>query len=110
MKNTEFVSCENFCYTVQSIYMITSVPRCAVCLLPDVRGHGAASPLTSHVTKGGRTVVALSYHEVRGGAISPRSLEQRTAGSRRQANSSGDNYIAARRLPLCACGARKTAR
>ena len=49
-----------------------------------------ASPLTLHVTKGGRTVVALSHHEVRGGAISPRSLEQRTAGSRRQVNSSGD--------------------
>ena len=43
-------------YTVQhisiSIYMNTSVP--SVCPLPDVRGRGAASPLTSHVTKGGR--------------------------------------------------------
>ena len=78
-----------------------AVPCLAACLLPDVRGRGAASPLTSHVTKGGRTVAALSYHEVRGGVIlSPRSLEQRTAASRRQANSSSD--IAARRLPLCA--------
>ena len=35
--------------------MITSVPsvRPSVCLLPDVRGCGAAFPLTSHVTKGG---------------------------------------------------------
>ena len=48
-----------------------------------------ASPLTSHVTKGGCTVVALSYLEVRCGAISPQSLDQRTTGSRRQANSSG---------------------
>ena len=67
-----------------------------------------ASPLTSHITKGGRTVVVLSYHEVRGGAISPRSLEQRTAGSRHQANSSAN--IAARRLPLCVCRARQTSR
>ena len=39
-----------------SIYMITSVPSVClyVCLFPDVRGRGAASPLTSHVTKGGR--------------------------------------------------------
>ena len=89
-------------------YLYTSVPcRPSVCLLPDVRGHGVASPLISHVTKGGRTVVGAVYHEVRGGAISPRSLKQRTAGSRRHANSSGD--IAARWLPLCACRARKIA-
>ena len=35
-----------------SIYMITSVPcRPSVCLWPDVRGRGAASSLTLHVTK-----------------------------------------------------------
>ena len=41
---------------LKSIYMITSVPSVhpCVCLLPDVRGRGAASPLTLHVTKGGR--------------------------------------------------------
>ena len=32
--------------------------------LLDVRRHGAASPLTSHVTKRGHFVVVLSYHKV----------------------------------------------
>ena len=32
--------------------------------LPDVLRRIAASPLTSHVTKGGHIVVVLSYHKV----------------------------------------------
>ena len=79
---------------------------------PSVAGCPGARrgvPVDLDVTKGrahcGGAVISRGQ---RGGAISPRSLEQRTAGSRRQANSSGD--IAARRLPLCACRARQTAR
>ena len=53
-----------YMYMVEpSINMITSMPCRAVRAvhpLPDVRGRGVASPLTSHVTKGGCTVVALS--------------------------------------------------
>ena len=41
--------------------------------LPEVRGRGL--PIDLHVTKGGRTVVVLSYHKVGGGVTSPRSLE-----------------------------------
>ena len=39
-------------------------------LLPEVQGRGVVSPLTSHVTVGGYTVVVhvLSYHKVRDGA------------------------------------------
>ena len=55
--------------------MITSVPF--VCLLPDVRGRGAASPLTSHVTKGECTAVACHINKVR------RSNIARTARQRR---------------------------
>ena len=51
--------------------MITSVP--SICLLPDVRGHGAVSLLTSHITKGECTVVACHINKVRGGST---SLEQ----------------------------------
>ena len=101
-----YVNAQSIYLSIFKLLVCRAVP--SVCLLPDVRRHGPASPLTSHITKGERTVVALSYHEVRGGAISPRPLKQRTARSRRQANSSGD--IAARRLPLCACRARLTAR
>ena len=91
--------------------MITSVP-CVCACRPSIAGCPGAwrgVPVDLDVTKGrahcGGTVISRGQ---RGGAISPRSLEQRTAGSRRQANSSGD--IAARRLPLCACSARQTAR
>ena len=81
--------------------MITSVRA----VRPSVAGCPGARcgvPVDLDVTKGrahcGGAVISRGQ---RGGAIlSPRSLEQ-TAGSRRQANSSGD--IAARRLPLCAC-------
>ena len=86
-----------------SIYMITSV--CAVRPLPDVRGHGAAIDLARHKGKG---AVWWHYHITRSERRSNQVHEQRTAGSRRQANISGD--IAARRLPLCACRARQTAR
>ena len=62
-----------------SIYMITCVR--AVRPLPDVRGRGAASPLTSHVTKGGRgygcTAVACHINKFR------RSNIARTARQRR---------------------------
>ena len=51
------------------MYMTTSVPYvCTVCLLPDVRGCGVASPLTSHVTiggcTGGRTVISEAKQQV----------------------------------------------
>ena len=88
--------------------MITSVRavRLSVAGCPGAR---RGVPVDLDVTKGrahcGGAVISRGQI---GGAISPRSLEQRTAGSRRQANSSGD--IAARRLPLCACRARQTAR
>ena len=71
---------------------------------PSVAGCPGARrgvPVDLDVTKGrahcGGAVISRGQ---RGGALSPRSLEQ-TDGSRHQANSSGD--IAARRLPLCAC-------
>ena len=80
-----------FC-TRSSIYMITSVP----CRMSG----GAARPLTSHVTKGraqcGGTIISRGQ---RGGAI-------KFKNSRVQASI----YIAARRLPLCVCRARQTAR
>ena len=38
--------------------------------LPEVWGRGL--PVDLHVTKGGRTVVVLSYHKVAGGVTSPR--------------------------------------
>ena len=88
--------------------------------LPEVRGCGAVSPLTSTSQWEGALCGRVSYHEVRGGATSPRSLEQpgliaagrllnsaydNRARSRCQANSS---RVIAGRLPLCAC--RQTAR
>ena len=88
--------------------MITSVRavRLSVAGCPEAR---RGVPVDLDVTKGrAHCGGAVILRGQRGGAISPRSLEQRTAGSRRQANSSGD--IAARRLPLCACRARQTAR
>ena len=81
-------TCEQLiCYellgTNTSIYMITSVPCRAVLSVRCRMSGGAARPLTSHVTKGradcGGTVIS---HEVRGGAVSPQSLEQRTARSK----------------------------
>ena len=84
------------------------MPCRAVPCVPSVAGcPGAqARPLTSHVTKGrvqcGGTIIS------RGQRRSNQVHDQRTAGSRRQANNSGD--IAARRLPLSACRARQTAR
>ena len=52
-----------------NLYARLLVCRPSVCLLPDVRGRGAASPLTSHVTKGGRgrgcTAVACHVNKVR---------------------------------------------
>ena len=88
--------------------MITSVPCRAVPCRPSVAGCLGAQrgvPIDLDVTKGrvhcGGTVISPGQ---RGGAISQRSLEQRTAGSRHQANSSGD--IVARQLPLCACRSR----
>ena len=59
--------------TTSSIYMITSVPcravPCVCAVRPSVAGcpgvrHGVPVDL-EHVTKGGSTVVALSYHEIR---------------------------------------------
>ena len=84
---------------------ITSVPCHAVPCRPSVAGcpgaqHGVPVDLTRHkgrVYCGGAIIS-------RGQRRSNMSLEQRTAGSRCQANSSGD--IAARRLPLCASMAR----
>ena len=95
------------CSQATSIYMITSVScRAVLSVCCWMSGGTARRPRWLHMSqREGRTV---SYREVRGGAISPRSLKQRTARSRCQANSSGD--IAARQLPLCACRARQTAR
>ena len=93
-----------FC-SVTSIYMITSVPCRACRPLPDVRGRGAAVDLARHKGKG---AVWWHYYITRSDRRSSQVHEQRTAGSRRQASSSGD--IAARRLQLCACRARQTAR
>ena len=49
-----------------SIYMITRCARVRTYVrpLPDVWRCGAASPLTSQVTKRGHIVVVLSYHKV----------------------------------------------
>ena len=68
-----------------SIYMITSV--CAVRPLPDVRGRGAAVDLARH--KPGKGAVWWHYHITRSERRSNQVHEQR-AGSRRQANSSGE--------------------
>ena len=80
-------------------------------MLPEVRGRGAASPdpLTLRIIIGGRTVVALSYHKVKG-EVHNRWVQALGRGdrgwvatelrlnnydscarSRRQANSSGDS-------------------
>ena len=104
--------------------------------LPEVRRRGAASPLTSYVTKRGHTVVVLSYHKVRGGATITRLRSLEPARSRRTWLGRGDcgwvttelhlyNYVyrarpgpglrrtavatAAERLPVCTCRARQTA-
>ena len=87
--------------------MITSVScRQSVAGCPGAR---CGVPIDLDVTKGrahcGGAVISRGQ---RGGALSLQSLEQGKAGSRRQANSSGD--LAARWLPLCACRARQTAR
>ena len=86
--------------------------------LPEVQGRDAASPLTSTSQWEGALYGLGSYHEVRGGATSPRSLQPgpivagrlqnftcaNRARSKRQANSS---RVIAGRLPLCTC--RQTA-
>ena len=58
------------------------MPRRAVRLLLDVRGRGAAVDLACHKGKDGQWWCCHISHEIRGGAVSPRSLEQRTTGSK----------------------------
>ena len=77
--------------------MITNVP-----CVPSVAGCPGARrgvPVDLDVTKGrahyGGAVILRGQ---RGRAISPRSLERRTAGSRHQANSSGDVAATAMRM------------
>ena len=93
--------------------MITSVPCRAV---PSVRcrmsGGAARRPRwpRRHKGKGAlwwRCHITRSERQSNKSTIA-RTQRQRTAGSRRQANSSGD--IAARQLPLRACRSRQTAR
>ena len=95
----------------QSIYMITSVPCRTV---PSVRcrmsGDVAWRPRWPRRHKG-KDALLWRWHITRSERRSNKSTIARTKNSRvqtRQANSSGDR--AARRLPLCAYRARKTAR
>ena len=76
--------------------MITSVPcRLSVAGCP---GAGVPVDLACHKGRAAHCGGAVTITKVRGGTINPRSLQQRTAGSRRQANSSGD--IAATAMPM----------
>ena len=83
--------------------MRACVPSVAGCL-----GARRGVPVVLDVTKGREDCGGAVISRGQRGRASPWLLKQRTAGSRRQANSSGD--IAARQLPLCACRSRQTAR
>ena len=87
----------------------------SVCLLPDARGCGTVSPLTSMSQWKGQ---GCTGGRVRGGATSPRTRNSRGPGTRQDTKLSLNNCarpdvrqtavaIAAGRLPLCACRARQ---
>ena len=102
-------------------------------LLPDVRGHGAASPFPSHVTKGGRgygsgcTAVACHINKVRQSNIARTARQRRSwlgewAATKLRLNittapgpgtgvtgKQQRRYSGWAATTLCVCGARQTA-
>ena len=67
------------------------------------------SPLISHITMGGCTVVALSYHMVIGGATSPRTKNSRGPSARQRRLRLGSYRTPLEQLRQVQASCRRTA-